>query len=151
MKKRMDDAQFRSTAMKLVREYAEKHTDNSDGEISFDVYCVWYCYILGNIKGLFSTTLPDGMYYEVTYDKEKGKFYFDAYKKFDHSEYTETTVPISDYDNIPVPRTYSPTPIMTAVYGCPAAVTPVIEFMNECGEQQYIFDPQQRAYDPEVD
>lgn len=147
MKKHMDDERFRTTAMKLVREYAEKHTDNSDGEISFDVYCVWYCYILGNIKGLFSTTLPDGMYYEVTYDKEKSKFYFDAYKKFDHSEYTEAPVFISEGDKIPVQQTCNPIPIMTAVYGCPAALPGVTEITTEYRE---LFDSQ-RAYDPEVD
>ena len=33
---------------------------------------------------LLSTTLPDGMYYEVTYNKAKDEFYLDAYKKFEN-------------------------------------------------------------------
>lgn len=40
------------------------------------------CYILGNEKWLLSSTLNDGMYYEVTYDWLKQEFYLDAYKKF---------------------------------------------------------------------
>lgn len=50
----------------------------------FSVYVVWHCYILGNQKWLLATTLPDDMYYEVTYNKVKDEFYFDAYKKIDN-------------------------------------------------------------------
>lgn len=47
-----------------------------------DVYVVWFCYILGNFKALVSTSIPDNMYYEVTFDLYKKKVYIDAYKKF---------------------------------------------------------------------
>lgn len=57
------------------------------GEQKFDVFVVWHCYILGNAKWLLATTLPDGMYYEVTYNKAKDEFYFDAYKKVDNHCY----------------------------------------------------------------
>ena len=70
--------------IELVREYVEGHLDKSDPKQEFEVFVVWQCYILGNLKWLFSTTLPDGMYYEVTYNKAKGEFYLDAYKKFDN-------------------------------------------------------------------
>lgn len=56
-------------------------------EGEFDVFVVWHCYILGNQKWLLATTLPDGMYYEVTYNKAKDEFYFDAYKKVDNHCY----------------------------------------------------------------
>lgn len=46
-----------------------------------DVYEVWHGYILGNEKWLLSTTYHDGMYYEVTYNKAKDEWYFDAYQK----------------------------------------------------------------------
>lgn len=62
------------------------------GESRFDVYVVWHCYILGNEKWLLATTLPDGMYYEVTYDKNEDKFYFDAYKKVETRRYGGTVV-----------------------------------------------------------
>lgn len=69
---------------KFVRKYAEEHLDKSDPKQEFEVFVVWQCYILGNAKWLLSTTLPDGMYYEVTYNKVKNEFYLDAYKKFEN-------------------------------------------------------------------
>ena len=69
--------------IEFVREYAEKHLETGAPKQEFEVFVVWQCYILGNLKWLFSTTLPDGMYYEVTYNKAKDEFYLDAYKKFD--------------------------------------------------------------------
>ena len=68
----------------IVRKYALEHLDKSDGVVEFDVFVVWQCYILGSAKWLVSTTLPDGMYYEVTFNKEKNEFYLDAYKKFEN-------------------------------------------------------------------
>lgn len=47
-----------------------------------DVYIVWFCKTLQNFKVLLSTTLPDGMYYEVTFDGDKNKYYLDVYKKW---------------------------------------------------------------------
>lgn len=71
-------------AVELVRRYAEEHLDKSDGPTAFDVFVVWQCTILGNRKWLISTTLRDGMYYEVTYNAGRMEFYFDAYKKFEN-------------------------------------------------------------------
>lgn len=34
------------------------------------------------IKALLSTTVSDGMYYELTYNGDKKELYFDAYKKW---------------------------------------------------------------------
>lgn len=68
----------------IVRDYAFDHIDKSDGVVDFDVFVVWQCYILGNAKWLLSTTLKDGMYYEVTFNKAQNEFYLDAYKKFEN-------------------------------------------------------------------
>lgn len=68
----------------IVRDYAFDHLDKSDGVVEFDVFVVWQCYILGNAKWLLSTTLKDGMYYEVTFNKAQNEFYLDAYKKFEN-------------------------------------------------------------------
>lgn len=68
----------------IVRKYVEEHLDKSDQKQQFGVFVVWQCYILGYAKWLLSTTLPDGMHYEVTYDKIKNEFYLDAYKKFEN-------------------------------------------------------------------
>lgn len=68
----------------IVRKYVEEHLDKSDAKPLYDVYVVWQFYIFGNAMWLLSTTLPDGMYYEVTYNKSKDEFYLDAYKKFEN-------------------------------------------------------------------
>lgn len=81
-------------ARSLVFDYARQHLDPSDAlrNTAYDsftidhVYVVQFTYILGNWKALVSTELPDGMYYEVTYDKRRGIAYLDPYKRFDHKE-----------------------------------------------------------------
>ena len=73
-------------AKKIVLDYANKHIDKTDNvQITLDdVYIVWFCKTLQNWKALLSTTLPDGMYYEVTYNGDKKEVYLDAYKKFEN-------------------------------------------------------------------
>lgn len=70
--------------IEIVNNYVEEHLDKDFPMPEFEVYVVWQCYILSNAKWLLSTTLPDGMYYEVTYNKVKDEFYLDAYKKFEN-------------------------------------------------------------------
>jgi hypothetical protein len=72
------------TVIKLVTDYVLSHLDKSDSKPDFEVYTVWKCKILQNWKYLVSTTLPDGMYYEMTYDGNNNRWYLDAYKKFDN-------------------------------------------------------------------
>lgn len=74
-------------AKEIVRKYVLEHLDKSDFEEiqpSFDVYIVWQCKILKNWKFLISTSLLDGMYYELTYNGHKEEWYLDAYKKFEN-------------------------------------------------------------------
>ena len=81
----MTNENFIEKARSLVSNYAAEHLDKGDNIIPpYDVFVVWNAYILGNIKALLSTTLHDGMYYEVTYNKAKDEIYFDAYKKFEN-------------------------------------------------------------------
>jgi hypothetical protein len=84
----MDINEFIPKAKNLVADYTNRHTDISDGPSRLiqpdDVYMVWYSKTLQNSKALLSTPLPDGMYYEVTYNGDKSEIYFDAYKKFDN-------------------------------------------------------------------
>lgn len=75
-----------TVAVNEVTNYVYQHLDKSDPTPRFDVYVVWFCYILGGWKCLVSTTLPDGMYYEVTYDTNRDRIYLDAYKKLDNVE-----------------------------------------------------------------
>ena len=71
-------------AKEIVKNYALKHLDKSDITPEFEVFVVWQCKILQNWKFLLSTTLLDGMYYELTYNGDKNEFYLDAYKKFEN-------------------------------------------------------------------
>lgn len=73
-----------NVAVSIVRKYIEDHLDKSDPEVNFGVYTVWKAKILQNWKYLISSTLPDGMYYELTYNGDKEEWYLDAYKKFDN-------------------------------------------------------------------
>jgi len=71
-------------ALQIVRDYIIEHLDITDytANASFEVYTVWKCKALQNWKYLLSSTLPDGMYYELTYNGDKKEWYLDAYKKF---------------------------------------------------------------------
>ena len=82
----MDNQKFMDLAKSLVVNYTNAHTDATDNvHIDTDqVYVVWLCKTLQNNKALLSTTLPDGMYYEVTYNGDKNECYLDAYKKFEN-------------------------------------------------------------------
>lgn len=71
-------------ALKIVRNYIMAHLDKSDAEPIFEVYTVWKCKTLQNWKYLISSTLYDGMYYELTYNGDKKEWYLDAYKKFEN-------------------------------------------------------------------
>lgn len=74
-----------SKAIEIVRKYIEEHLDKSDKSTAdFDVFIVWQCYILGNAKWLISSTLRDGMYYEVTWDCENKRVYLDAYRRWEN-------------------------------------------------------------------
>ena len=82
----MNEKDFVSLCKKTVADYANKHLDKSDGKqiTEDDVYIVWMCKALQNNKALASTTLFDGMYYELTFNGNKNEFYVDAYKKFEN-------------------------------------------------------------------
>ncbi len=76
-------------AIELIASYVLDHLDatdlkeDSEGTL-FSCYIVWKAKILQNWKYLISTTLPDGMYYELTYNGDKKEWYLDAYKKFEN-------------------------------------------------------------------
>lgn len=46
-----------------------------------NIYVVWLNKTLSNNKALLSTTVEDGMYYEITYNGDKKELYFDSYRK----------------------------------------------------------------------
>ena len=65
--------------------YNSRVERTDDFEISEEnVFIVWFCKTLQNWKALVSTTVSDGMYYEVTYNGDKQETYLDAYKKWEN-------------------------------------------------------------------
>ncbi len=82
----MNDKKFIEICKEKVRDYANEHLDKTDNvQITIDnVFVVWQCKTLQNNKALLSTTLYDGMYYELTYNGDKKELYLDAYKKFEN-------------------------------------------------------------------
>ena len=73
-----------NAALEIVRNYILDHLDKSDPVPDFEVYTVWKCKALQNWKYLISSTLMDGMYYELTYNGDTNEWYLDAYKKFEN-------------------------------------------------------------------
>ena len=55
----------------------------------FDIFIVWKCKTLQNWKYLISTSIEDGMYYELTYNGDAHEWYLDAYKKFMNRVYPQ--------------------------------------------------------------
>ncbi len=80
----MDSKKFIEKCKEIVKEYEINHLDKSDKIPEFEVFVVWSCKTLQNNKALLSTTLFNGMYYELTYNGDKKELYFDAYKKFEN-------------------------------------------------------------------
>lgn len=77
---------FMDKAKRLVKEYYNARVDKTDKtEIAEDqIFIVWFSKTLQNWKALVSTTISDGMYYEVTYNGDKRETYLDAYKKWEN-------------------------------------------------------------------
>ena len=73
-------------AKELVVNYFNDHVEITDNKkiTEDDVFIVWFCKTLQNWKALVSTTVSDGMYYEVTHNGDKGETYLDAYKKWEN-------------------------------------------------------------------
>lgn len=71
---------------KVVVDYFNSRVDKTDNmQITKDnVFIVWFSKTLQNFKALVSTTISDGMYYEITYNGDKNELYLDAYKKWEN-------------------------------------------------------------------
>lgn len=87
----MSNEQFATLCKEAVVNYFNEKVDKTDNtKITTDnVYIVWMCKTLQNNKALLSTTISDGMYYELTYNGDKKELYFDAYKKFENKCFKE--------------------------------------------------------------
>lgn len=83
----MDSYKFMIACKNMIIDYFNKHKDTTDKDIEMkieNVFVVWSCKILQNNKMLLSTTMPDGLYYEITYNGDKQEAYVDVYKKWEN-------------------------------------------------------------------
>ena len=82
----MGNNEMMDKAKKLVVDYFNRHVDVTDGKklTMEDVFIVWFSKTLQNWKALVSTTVSDGMYYEITHNGDKGETYVDVNKKWDN-------------------------------------------------------------------
>lgn len=84
----MGNKEFSEMAIEAVVNYYNNQSRNH--EVDFEelkkeeVFIVWICKVLYNNKALLSTERLDGMYYEITYDGNRGMYYLDAYKKVEN-------------------------------------------------------------------
>lgn len=77
---------YQEKAKQIVIDYYNKHVEKTDNKklTESEVFIVWFSKTLQNWKALISTTISDGMYYEVTYNGDKKETYLDAYKKWEN-------------------------------------------------------------------
>lgn len=89
----MDVNAFTNKAKEVVAEYFNQKVDKTDNKqiTPDDIFIVWFSKTLQNWKALVSTTLFDGMYYEVTHNGNTGETYLDVYKKWDNKVIVTTT------------------------------------------------------------
>ncbi len=85
----MGTEEFVEISKQLVVDYVNDKRDVTDGKevTESDVFVVWLSKTLQNNKTLLSTTVSDGMYYEVTHNGNKREVYFDAYKKWENIKF----------------------------------------------------------------
>jgi hypothetical protein len=76
-------------AVRAVRDFCLRTRDKGqypkESDLEFDIVIVAESYVLGHEKYWITTTLPDGKYYECTYDTITGKMYLDVYVRV-HNE-----------------------------------------------------------------
>jgi hypothetical protein len=168
VKKVMDDfasLTCEEQAVTIVYEFVRSHLDPSDEKYaSFgisEVYVVQFTYILGNWRAMVSTSLPDGMYYEVVYAKHRGSARLDAYKRSDHQEFFVSAVPGPDLEiwakgtvadhfvsaqAYPVNRSMLTISIISSVYiiGCWKALISPANF-DDGVVYEITFDPRKRV------
>ncbi len=77
---------YQNLVKQIIVDYFNGKKDKTDDFVLTmdNVYIVWFCKTLQNWKALVSTTVPDGVYYEVTYNGDKAEIYLDVYKKWEN-------------------------------------------------------------------
>lgn len=79
----MGEREFRELCVEALIDYIRSHLLPADDAVvtKDKIHTVWLCKALQNNKGLFTTELPDGRYYECTFNGDKRELYVDCYVK----------------------------------------------------------------------
>lgn len=82
----MKNNEFEKLCIKTIVDYFNNRVEITDDTkiTEENVFIVWSCKTLQNNKAMVSTTVSDGMYYELTYNGDKKELYLDAYKKWEN-------------------------------------------------------------------
>lgn len=77
---------YQKKAKQIVIDYYNDRVEKTDNKklTESEVFVVWFSKTLQNWKAVISTTISDGMYYEVTHNGDKKETYLDAYKKWEN-------------------------------------------------------------------
>lgn len=71
----------------VVVNYNENRAEEAEELTMENTAIVWFSKTLQNFKALVITTLPDDLYYEVTYDGDNNQIYLDVYNKIFNQAY----------------------------------------------------------------
>ena len=84
----MKNNDFERICKQIIVDYFNNRAEITDDfKISEEnVFIVWSCKTLQDNKAMVSTTVSDGMYYEITYNGDKNEIYLDAYKKWENKK-----------------------------------------------------------------
>jgi Family of unknown function (DUF6275) len=93
--KMIDDDDPTYKARKLVFDYVKSDAVIALNHPTFgldQVRIVWFNKTLQHWKAMVITTLPDAMFYEVTYNGDKEETYLDAYEKQDNVKFLDDAI-----------------------------------------------------------
>lgn len=76
-------------AKDLVRRYIEEDGIAPE-DAYFDVFLTWFSYTLRSWKAIATTTLGDGIIYEITHSADRNETYLDVYTKIDNKVLSDT-------------------------------------------------------------
>jgi hypothetical protein len=72
-------------AKEIVKAFIDKvYTDTGAEPPVYELYVPWFSKTLKNWKATVGTTIPDGHYFELTYDGDKRVTYLDFYRKVEN-------------------------------------------------------------------
>jgi len=83
-------------AKKITFDYIKTWLFKTNKHLTFgidELFIIQFSRTLQHSKTWITTTLPDGMYYEVTHNGDDGEWYINAYKKVDKVVYQDEEAP----------------------------------------------------------